>query len=66
MKKAKDALFGGALALQSTNLLKDRSTTGLTNTMEGFVGIGVTGAVADISYKMVQGKKTYKKKRRNK
>ena len=63
MKKAKDAIFGGALALQSTNLLKDRSTAGLTSSMEGFVGIGVTGAMSNVAYDMVSMPK-YKKKRR--
>jgi len=63
MKKTKDAIFGGALALQSTELLKDRSTHGLTRQMEGFVSIGVTGALANQAFKMAQGK-TYKKKKR--
>ena len=63
MKKTKDAIFGGALALQSTRLLKDRSVNGLTGTMEGFVGIGVTGSVSNMAYDMVSMPK-YKKKRR--
>lgn len=61
-KKMQDAAFGGALALQSTRLLSDRSTAGLIGTTEGFVGIGVAGAVANVSYNMVSGKK--KRKRR--
>lgn len=63
MKKTKDAVFGGALALQSTSLLKDRSVSGLTGTAEGFVGIGVTGAVGNMAFNMVSQPK-YKKKRR--
>ena len=64
MKKVKDAVFGGALALQSTELLKDRSTAGMTKQMQGFVSIGITGALANKAFEMAQGKKVYKKKRR--
>jgi len=56
MKKTKDTIFGGALALQSTELLKDRSISSLTNTATGFLGIGIAGAVANQSYKLVKFK----------
>ena len=64
-KKMQDTVFGGALALQSTRLLKDRSVSGLTGTAEGFVGIGVTGAVGNMAFDMVSTPK-YKRKRRGK
>jgi len=64
-KQMSDSVFGGALALQSTELLKDRSTAGLTRQMEGFVSIGITGALANQAFKMAQGKK-YKYKKRSK
>ena len=60
LRQANDALFGGALALQSTRLLSDRSTAGLTGTATGFVGIGVAGAMSNVAFNMV----TPKKKRR--
>jgi len=62
MKKTKDALFGGALALQSTRLLNDRSVAGLTGTAQGFVGIGVAGAMSNVAYKMVSMPK-YKRRK---
>jgi len=62
MKKTKDAIFGGALALQSTRLLHDRSTAGLTGTMEGFVGIGVAGAVSNVAFDMVTPKRKKRRK----
>ena len=61
MKKTKDTIFGGAMALQSTRLLNDRSTAGLIGTTEGFIGIGIAGAVSNMSYKMVKGKKKSKR-----
>lgn len=63
MKKAKDTIFGGALALQSTNVLSDRSVHGLTNTTTGFVNIGVAGSMADMAYKMAKPKKTKRRYR---
>ena len=64
MKKAKDMVLGGALTLQSTELLKDRSISGLTKQMKGFVSIGITGALANKAFEMAQGKKYKKRKKR--
>ncbi len=64
-EKMKDAAFGGALALQSTQLLsRPRTTANLSGTIEGFVGIGVAGAVANQSFNMVKASQPYKKKKR--
>lgn len=60
-KKMKDSMFGGAMALQSTRLLSDRSVGGLTGTASGFVGLGVTGAIGNMAFDMVS--KPIKKKR---
>jgi len=64
LRQANDAIYGGALTLQSTRLLKDRSLEGLVGTTEGFVGIGVAGAVSNVAFNMVSPPKK-KKKRRN-
>ena len=63
-KKMNDAIYGGALALQSTRLLKDRSVSGLTGTASGFVGIGVAGAMSNVAFNMVSKPKFKKNKRR--
>lgn len=52
-----DAIFGGALAIQGTKVLKDQSVSGLTSTATGFVGIGVAGAMSNMAFGMVQGKR---------
>lgn len=61
LKKAKDLAFGGALALQSTNVLTDRSIGGLTNTATGFVGIGIAGATANVAEGMIKKKRRKRK-----
>ena len=63
-EQMKDAAFGGALALQSTRLLTDRTPAGMINNATGFVGIGVSGAMANVAFDMVS--RTPKKKRRYK
>ena len=64
LRRANDAIFGGALTLQGTRLLSDRSTTGMIGTTTGFVGIGVAGAVSNVAFNMVSQPKYKKKKRR--
>jgi len=60
-RKAKNTLFGGAIALQSTRVLSDRSVGGLTGTA---TGLGVAGATSNVAMDMVSGKFAKKMKRR--
>lgn len=68
MKKAKNAIFGGALALQAVPLLRSsgRTTTALTGTIGGFIGIGIAGGVADTAFRMVKTPLVLTKKRKRK
>jgi len=56
LKKAKTAIFGGALALQATPMLRasGRTTTALASTAGGFVGIGIAGVAANVAFDMVK------------
>jgi len=75
-KKEKDfeelteALFKGSMALQATPMLKasGRTPTALIGTASGFVGIGIAGAVAQQSFRMVKPRyhKRIGKKRKRK
>lgn len=65
MRKAKDLIFGGALAMQGLPLLtpEGRTPSALAGTAGGFVGIGVAGAMADVAFGMVMPKRLNKKKK---
>ena len=62
-KQMKDMATMGAVTLQTTNILKDRSIAGLTGTTTGLIGIGVASSVSDVAFKMASGS-YYKKKRK--
>lgn len=68
VKKVKKAIFGGALALQAVPILRPegRTTAALTRTAEGFVGIGVADAVADVAFGMVKPRRGLARKRKPK
>lgn len=55
MRKAKDLIFGGALAMQGLPMLtpEGRTTSALADTAGGFVSIGIAGAAADAAFGMV-------------
>lgn len=61
MRKAKNAIFGGALALQAVPMLKasGRTTSALSGTAAGFAGIGAAGAVADVAFGMVESPRAF-------
>jgi hypothetical protein len=60
-KKMQDTAFLGATTLQATSLL---SGTNPVSTIPGFVGIGIAGATANISNRMITGNFNKKRKRR--
>ena len=64
-KKTKKAIFGGALALQGTRVLTHpMNAANLTDTGTGFLNIGITGKMVDVSHKMVMGKTKKRKKKK--
>jgi len=56
MEQMTDALVAGGLTLQAVPMLRAEGRTigALTDTATGFVGIGVAGSVAKMSYGMVK------------
>jgi len=58
-KKMQDVAFMGAITLQATSLLKGANPI---STIPGFVGIGIAGATANISNKMISSSYHKKKK----
>ena len=69
LRKAKDAIFGGALALQALPILKasGRTPQALASTAEGFIGIGIAGKTAGVAFDMVKApfKMGLSKKKKN-
>ena len=63
-------VYGGALTVKSTDLLTHaRNPTALSGDVQGFVGIGIAGAMSEVAAKPLRmiygsGKKKKKKKRR--
>lgn len=55
-RKAGQAIFGGALALEAVPLIKssNRTIAAMVGTAESFIGIGVTSAVAKTGFGMVE------------
>lgn len=69
MRKTSGLIFGGAMALQGTQLIsRPRTLANLTGTATGFLGIGVAGATANVAWNLVQGPthKIKKKRKRRK
>lgn len=60
-KKMQDTAFLGATTLQATSLLGGANPV---STIPGFVGIGIAGATANISNRMVTGDFGRKRRRR--
>ena len=58
---AVDASFTGALALENTRLLSDRSMGTMTGLVQTNVGIGIAGTTAKIAQDMM--KKSYKRRK---
>lgn len=56
MRKATTAIFGGALTMQALPLLKKsgRTTSAMTGTATGMVGIGIAGLTAGMAFEMVK------------
>ena len=55
MRKATDAIFGGAMALQSVNVLKDvKAGASLTGHIGTFTGIGIAGALSNVALNMME------------
>lgn len=56
MEKMADALLAGGLTLQAVPLLRPSGRTlgAMTDTATGFVGLGVAGAMAKTSFRMVK------------
>ena len=62
-EQMKDMANMGAVTLQSTRLLTDKTTVGRIGTATGMVGIGVAGSMSNMAFDMVT-RKPKKKKRR--
>jgi len=62
MRKANNAIMGGAMLMQGTRLLSDTSPSGTIGTAQGFVGLGVAGAMSGVAFDMIG--KGFKKQRK--
>lgn len=64
LRKTKDILIGGATAIKSVDVLQHaNSPTALAGDIQGFVGIGIAGAMADLPFRLLE-KQNRKRKRR--
>lgn len=62
-RKTKNILIGGATLIKSTDILAHANNpTALGGDVQGLVGIGIAGTMADLPFRMMERK--HKRKRR--